>query len=176
METRKLVFLSAFLAITVFLNRISLHLPAGGVELVRVGIAGIPIVLSGLMFGPVAGGIVGALADIISFFLAPTGPYFPHFTMISALNGILPPLLLLNRRPPFSLPALVYSIVITRLVTHGILIPYFLHILLGAPYLTTLYAQLILQAVSIPIYIFVIKAFLAIFVQRTSGSAVALEK
>lgn len=172
METRKLVLLSTLLGITIFLNRISIHLPSGGVELIRIGVAGIPIVLSGLMFGPLAGGIVGVLADIISFWVAPTGAYMPQFTLVSALNGILPPLLLSSRRHPFSLISLIYSVTITRLITHGLMIPYFLHILFGAPYFPTLYAQLLLQAITLPVYIFVIKGLLSAFSNHASLSRV----
>ncbi|MCL5037075.1 MAG: folate family ECF transporter S component [Chloroflexi bacterium] len=171
MNTRKLVILSAFLGTSVFLRLISIHIPAVGVELLRIGIAGIPIVLAGLMFGPVAGGIVGVLADVLGFWISPTGPFLPQFTIVSALNGILPPILLLNRRPPFSLPALIYSITVTRVITHVLLIPYFLSTILKAPYNVTLTAQLLYQAVSIPVYVIVIKALLLAFAQRASRIA-----
>ncbi len=46
-------------------------------------------VLSGIFFGPVAGGIVGVLSDILGFLIAPQGPYMPLITLSSALMGVI---------------------------------------------------------------------------------------
>ena len=50
----------------------------------------LPLILSGLILGPKAGFWVGALSDILGYFLYPSGPYFPLFTLTQALTGALP--------------------------------------------------------------------------------------
>ena len=41
-----------------------------GIGLFRITFESLPIILSGIMFGPIVGGIVGASTDIISYFLS----------------------------------------------------------------------------------------------------------
>ena len=41
------------------------------------------------MFGPIPAAIVGALGDILSFIIAPTGAYFPGFTINGFITGFI---------------------------------------------------------------------------------------
>jgi len=61
---------------------------------IRLSIDSVPILLAGIWFGPVAGGIVGALADALGTVLFPTaGAYFPlltvAFCLVGAVSGLL---------------------------------------------------------------------------------------
>ena len=58
-------------------------------QFIEVRFASIPISLAGLLFGPAVGGVVGALVDIGGYIAKPTGPFFPGFTVSSALTGIV---------------------------------------------------------------------------------------
>ncbi|MDO4621828.1 MAG: folate family ECF transporter S component [Eubacteriales bacterium] len=49
----------------------------------------IPIAVAGTLFGPVVGGIVGALSDIVAYLVKPTGPFFPGFTITAAIGGVI---------------------------------------------------------------------------------------
>ena len=40
----------------------------------------IPVVVAGILFGPVPAMIMSMLADILGAFLFPVGPFFPGFT------------------------------------------------------------------------------------------------
>lgn len=82
-NSRVVVFMGLFIAIEVVLTRfIAIQTP-----IVRIGFGFIPIALSGIMFGPVIGGITGALADIIGMMLFPKGTYFPGFTLSALICG-----------------------------------------------------------------------------------------
>jgi ECF transporter S component (folate family) len=49
---------------------------------IRLSIDSVPILLAGIWFGPVAGGIVGALSDLVGTVLFPTaGAYYPLLTV-----------------------------------------------------------------------------------------------
>ena len=49
----------------------------------------LPIAVTGVMFGPIPAAIVGALGDILSFIIAPTGAYFPGFTINGFITGFI---------------------------------------------------------------------------------------
>ena len=71
---------------------------------VRLGFGDIPTFFAGMALGPVAGGIVGVLNDLLSLILAPKGAPFIGFTISSALRGIIPGLVvLINERPQVDL-------------------------------------------------------------------------
>ena len=44
--------------------------------------------IAGALYGPVASLLVGALGDIISIMLVPTGAFFPGFTISGALTRL----------------------------------------------------------------------------------------
>lgn len=56
---------------------------------VKISGSFLPIAIAGVMFGPVPAAIVGAAGDIISFMIAPTGMYFPGFTINGLITGLI---------------------------------------------------------------------------------------
>ena len=52
-----------------------------------IGFAFVPVALAAIVYGPAAGAVVGALADLIGALLFPFGPYHPGFTVVGALMG-----------------------------------------------------------------------------------------
>ena len=84
---------------------------------IRLGFGEIPVILSGIMLGPVYGAITGALADLIGYPFNPMGPYFPGFTLSSALTGLLPGLMSLLFRKKWTLAVTAITIGITTVIT-----------------------------------------------------------
>ena len=61
-----------------------------GAGLFRITFENLPILLAGIMFGPIVGGVVGAATDIISYFLS--GQAYPINIMVTlgaALIGVI---------------------------------------------------------------------------------------
>ncbi len=86
-NTRNLVIASLLIALSVVFARVfSIRISEG----LRISFAQTPIIISGLLLGPVWGLAVGALADLTGFVLFPMGAYLPGFTVISALVGFVP--------------------------------------------------------------------------------------
>ncbi|HQD42138.1 MAG TPA: folate family ECF transporter S component, partial [Bacillota bacterium] len=83
--TKQLVFMALLISVSVILSRIaSLRIAFAGVEGIRIGFGDLPVILAGMTFGPLSGGIVGALSDLTGYFINPMGAYMPHFTLVKA--------------------------------------------------------------------------------------------
>ena len=54
---------------------------------IRFGFLG--LAMSGMFLGPVTGGIIGAVADIITYFIRPNGFFFPGFTLNQFIYGFV---------------------------------------------------------------------------------------
>lgn len=98
----------------------------------KIGFSGVPIGLVGMLFGPVAGGAAGAIADLIKFFIKPTGPYFFGFTLDSMLTGMIYGFFLFRRK--FS----VVNVFLCKLT-----IAVFINITLNTYWLTVVYNKAI---------------------------------
>ncbi|NLY78100.1 MAG: folate family ECF transporter S component [Tissierellia bacterium] len=156
-----IVYCALLIALNVVLTRVgSIRIGGGGVEIVRIGFGGYPIIFAGIMFGPLAGGIVGAIGDIIGMIISPMGPYMPHFTISAALTGIIPGYIMrscASKECKTSTKRLMIAIGIGQIVTSIILVPYFMKVLFGVPFAVSLPSRLISQAITIPIYVYMTK-------------------
>jgi len=158
-KTRKLVFLSLLIALGVVLTRfLSLRLPLFGVEGIRIGIGSLPMIFAGIVFGPLAGGIVGAITDLVGFWVSPMGAYMPHFTFTAFLTGFIPGFLMIYVfKDKRTLTYILISIAVGQTITSIILVPYFIHILFGVPFRPLLIPRLIGQPITILVYSYLIK-------------------
>ncbi|MFW6264607.1 MAG: folate family ECF transporter S component [Bacillota bacterium] len=151
---RKLVHLSFLIALSIVLTRLlSIRIPFGGVEGVRIGFGALPIIFAGVVFGPLAGGIVGAISDLIGYFINPMGAYMPHFTLTSFLTGFIPGLLifyLFSRKKNYW--RLLFAISTGQIITSIVLVPYFMLTLFSVPLSISLLPRIISQAINIPLY------------------------
>lgn len=154
LSTKELVFLSLLISLNVVLTRVaSIRIGYGGIEGFRIGFGSFPTILAGIMFGPAGGGVVGAVGDIIGYYINPMGPYVPHFSISAALTGILPALILIPFKSPFpKYWHLILAIGIGQIVTSVFLTPYFLKIVFNIPMFATLPGRILSQAVQIPLY------------------------
>ncbi|MCR5640266.1 MAG: folate family ECF transporter S component [Lachnospiraceae bacterium] len=58
-------------------------------QTLEIRFAFLPIAAGGMLFGPAVGMIIGILSDLLGFFVKPTGPFFPGFTISAAISGLL---------------------------------------------------------------------------------------
>jgi len=153
-STTQITLSGLLLAASIILTRIlSFRFAIGGIEGIRIGLGGLPLLMAGVLMGPVTGGVVGILSDVIGYFINPMGPYMPHFTLTSALNGIIPGLLLLKKeKETLSLKQLASVVAITRLIASTILVPYFLYIVFHLPLMVTLPPRIVSLVIEVPLY------------------------
>lgn len=151
LTTRQITYMAIFVALSVAINTVRIG---------SVSFGGFPIILSGYLLGPLAGFIVGGVADLVGFIVRPSSFGFnPIFTLTSALTGAIPVLittkLLKDRYPKFTLWKVLLGIFIGQFSTSVIIVPIFQVLLYGQNtfwFFATRAA--IKQIVSIPFYAF----------------------
>lgn len=55
----------------------------------KISLGSIAVMLAGILFGPLLGGMTGFASDVINFALAPRGAYNPLFGLTFALMGVI---------------------------------------------------------------------------------------
>jgi len=162
-SARKLVFLSFLIALSIIFTRVlSIKVTSlTGVERLRIGLGGFPIIFSGIAFGPICGAIVGILSDLQGYFINPVGPYIPYFTITSGLTGFIPGFLIffvLKEKKDFN--TLLFAIGSGQLCTTVLLVPFIHNQLFGIPVKPLILASLIVQILMVLIYVFLCKRLL----------------
>lgn len=148
-QTKSIVYMSVFIALAVAINTLRIG---------NISFGGFPIIYSGLALGAIPGFIVGAVADVIGFFMRPgNGDFNWLFCLTSGLTGMIPALFFMI--PGFSrfknnAIFIFFSILIAQLVTSVGIVPVGRYWLYQHPYIVTLTNAIIKQAYSIPLYTF----------------------
>ncbi|RVU54394.1 folate family ECF transporter S component [Anaerosphaera multitolerans] len=145
MTTKVLVRAAFFAALSIILTR---FLSIMVTENIRIGFGPIPIMLTGLFYGPIVGGIVGFVADIVGVLINPMGSAIhPGFTFSSILTGALPGIvymLFLRKKGKdgnFKL-AVVISVLLVAIIINLLLNTLWLSGLYGNPYMIVLIPRL----------------------------------
>jgi riboflavin transporter len=154
-----LVYCGIFIALSIVLRIFSLRIMLSGAEL-RFGLSSFPILLAGVMFGPLFGALVGILADVAGFFsTVQMGAYMPHFTFVSAMYGFIPGLAmqlsLRASKNPMNSFRIRYTIgvVFSQLITQWILLPWFLSLTFQIPWQVSLIPRFITAPIQIVIFL-----------------------
>ena len=153
MKTKNLITIALLSAISIILTRFfSVMLPIGGILGVRISFGDIPIILSGLLFGPLAGALTGAVSDVIgAVFLSAYG-YFPGFTLSAALVGAIPPIvLMIFKGKDLKIQHIFIAILVTDIITSFFLNTLWLTMMTGKAFLILLPPRLITRSILIPI-------------------------
>jgi len=146
-KTKSLVTMAVLLALAVVLGFVSVQVT----ESLRVGFSFLPNAVSGQLFGPVGGMLVGGLADILKYLVKPTGPFFPGFTISGVLGGLIYGLVLYKK--PATLPRIILCMTLIAVFVNMLLNTYWLTILYGNAFLVILPARIVSNLISLPVNI-----------------------
>lgn len=92
--TFRLSLSAAFLALALICKLFfSIPISFLGVGGIRIGFAGIFTAFPAILFGPLYGGVVSALSDLLGVLIKPEGAYIPWLTVTAFLGGFLKGLL-----------------------------------------------------------------------------------
>ena len=164
LSTRDIAMYGMLIALNVILTRYaSIRIGGDGTEAVRIGFGGYPVIFAGIVFGPLAGGIIGAVGDLIGMMVSPMGAFMPHFTLVAALTGIIPGLAMLVFRDPkakTNFAKLLFAIALGQIITSVFMTPYFMQKLFSIPMAVKVPERAIVQAFQIPLYAYITKIIL----------------
>ena len=161
-NTKRLVTCALLTAIAVLLSGpLSIPVFPLGIYSMKIGLGTLPVILAGILFGPVYGGIAGGITDVLQFMISPKGAYVPWFTIVGVLTGLLPALFF-RKGQKITLPRLFLAVGGSQVFCSVVCNTALLVLLYGIPLETLLPLRLINQAVSIPVYVFLLYLLLPI--------------
>jgi ECF transporter S component (folate family) len=143
-----LVAMSLLISMYVLLAHIFSAIPSGTI---KISFGFVPLAFGSMFFGPLIGGVIGALGDIIGVFLAPKGPYFPGITLDVFLAGLIYGLFLYKK--PKTLIRISLAVLCVNLFVNIGLNTYWLTILTGKGYMAMLPGRIIKNAIMMPVQI-----------------------
>lgn len=138
-STKMLVTLGLLTAVSIVLTRFCVIYLT---ETLRISFGNIPIIMAGIIFGPVAGALTGLAADLVgAVFLSGLG-WYPPLTLTAIVMGIIPGLmrrLVVNK---LSFPRTVSITVLSNLIGTIIWSTLCLHWMYSSPFLALLPVRL----------------------------------
>lgn len=143
-----LVYMSLLISMYALLAHI---VPVVKIDTLQISFGFVPLAFGSMLMGPIIGGVVGALGDIVGMILAPKGAYFPGFTLDVFLAGMIYGLFL-YKKPKTILRISLAVLCVAVFVNIG-LNTYWLTILLGKGYIALLPARIIKNAAMMPVQI-----------------------
>lgn len=152
-KIKKIILSSMLLAILIILNRfVSIK-----TEVLVISFSFVPIIMSAIWLGPKYSTAIALLGDLLGAVLFPFGPYFPGFTVSSAISGLIYGILLYDNGKEMSNKKLLFrltiSSIIQLIIVNIFITSLWIHILYGKAYLAIMASRTITQIVMIPIHI-----------------------
>ncbi|EIE39970.1 hypothetical protein MCANUF31_01676 [Mycoplasmopsis canis UF31] len=87
---KKMVFVAILIAISVSFAVVVVQImPLAVIPSFKISFIGLPIKITGFIFGPVIGMFVGLISDILSILFIPPAGYHPLYTVAAAVNGLV---------------------------------------------------------------------------------------
>ncbi|HYE81148.1 MAG TPA: folate family ECF transporter S component [Clostridia bacterium] len=144
-KTRTIAFVGLLVSMEIIFTRfLSFQTP-----IIRIGFGFIPVAFSAILFGPVIGGLTGALADVAGMMIFPKGAYFPGFTLSAFLGGAIYGLFLY--RKPVTLVNVVKSVLVITIFVDLGLNTLWLSMITGKAAAALLIPRLYKSAIMLPI-------------------------
>lgn len=156
LTTRHAANLGVLVAVSIVLTRVfGFVIGPGGI--LRISLGEVPIILAGVLFGPVGGGLTGIAADVIGVAINSHGgvPH-PGFTLSAALTGSIPGLLLHTRRDSLKIWQIGLVVLLTDLITGLFLNTLWLAMLIEKDFFVVLLPRLLSRPVILPVYTLVV--------------------
>lgn len=149
-KTHRLVIMALLVAISVILSRF-LSISAWNL---KIGFAFIPVVMAGILFGPISAGIVAALADFLGATLLPIGQFFPGFTLTAFITGILFGVFLYKKT---TMKNIVIASILTQIIGSLLLNTLWISMLYGTPFWALMPTRIVQTCVMTVIQIILIR-------------------
>ena len=155
-KLKTIVITALLMAIGIILGQFSIQIS----QSVKIGISFIATQMTANLFGPVVGGIMGGVADILKFIIKPTGPFLIGYTISAILGPVIYGVMLYKK--PISFWRILLSKVVVAIFINLLLGTFWSYHYFGAAFWAAIPAKLLQQVIQVPvqsvIYYFVMKA------------------
>lgn len=115
----------------------------------QISFASLPIAAGGMLFGPIVGGAIGLVSDLLGFIVRPNGFFFPGFTLNAILTGAFFGLFFYQKKVSL-LNVVLSSLVITVVINLG-LTTLWLSMMYGDAFIVLLGARVVKNVLMFPI-------------------------
>ena len=162
-EVRTLTACAMLTAVGIVLSAIRIPLS----NVTEITLTGLPIAMSGYLFGPWAAAAVGVLIDAGGYFMHPTGAFFPGFSISCGLMGVIYGFLLYRRLyTPSGAGGLMVRVIVSHflktLLISLLLNCMWLSVFYGMPFGAVFLISLPKEAINFPIEVFLIWSLIRI--------------
>lgn len=151
-KTKLIVLSGLFIALNVILTRIVKPIDF---QFVKLTFGFIANSFGGIILGPVLGGIVSALSDIIGFALFPSGTFFPGFTFSAFLGAFIYGIVL--RKNPGSIYRIIVAVLLVTVVVDLVLNTVWLSILYNKAWTAFVTFRVVKSLLFMPVQVVIIK-------------------
>lgn len=162
MSTTQLVQAAFLVAISIAMTRfLYFFIPLAGMPAIRISFGEIPLMIGGLLFGPLIGGISGLAADVIGVMINPQGAFHPGFMLSSILWGVIPGLLGIyfknrgDKRNPFTNQRIILTVSVCMVIISLGLDTLWLTSLFSKGFIVLLPGRIIAALGKVPVYSFI---------------------
>jgi len=170
---RTLIFCALLAALgAVFSAYFSIEIPGFGAKMVEISLAPVMVMLAGIFFGPLYGGMVGFVADTAGFFMGVQhGAYNPVFSLTMALFGVIAGLFYLKNKD-IKLVKTIILVVVVQIVCSVVLNTLAIHLFYGVPLQALVPARALAALVEVPVYaalLFMLAKAFAVIIKSKSA-------
>ena len=140
-----LVITAMLIAVGIILGQFSIQIT----DTMKVGISFIATQLTAALFGPVVGGLMGGVADILKFIIKPTGAFFWGWTFNAMLGPVIYGILLYKKN--WTLGRILISKAIVAVVVNLFFGCLWSSMLYGKAFMALVGAKLLQQVIQVPV-------------------------
>lgn len=140
-----LVITALLIAIGIILGQFSVQIT----ETMKIGVSFVATQMTATLFGPVVGGIMGGVADILKFIIKPTGPFLIGYTISAIIGPVIYGIMLYKK--PITLWRILLSKTVVAILVNLLLGTYWSYLYFGAAFWASIPAKLIQQVIQVPI-------------------------
>ena len=142
---RTLVFTAMLIAVGIVLGQFSIQIT----DTTKVGISFIATQLTATLFGPVVGGLMGGVADVLKFIIKPTGAFFIGWTINAMVGPIIYGMMLYKKK--LTLARILISKAIVAVVVNMGLGCLWSSLLYGKAFWVLVGSKAIQQVIQVPV-------------------------
>lgn len=140
-----LVMTALLIAVGIVLGYFSIQLT----DSIKIGVSFVATQLTATLFGPVVGGIMGGVADILKFIMKPTGAFFWGWTFNAVLGPVIYGIMLYKKK--LTLGRILLSKAVVAVVVNMFFGCLWSSMLYGKGFFALLPAKFIQQLVQVPV-------------------------